>query len=105
MRHVIIGNGPAGVVAAETIRKHRPNDEIVLIGERIWNMERDFNNKAGFTRKDDDLPPRLKTEGAKTGPAKGLVSGIDKMVPEYYQIRGWDTEGRLTADTRKRLGL
>ncbi len=80
-------------------------ENLNLIGERIWNMERDFNNKAGFTRKDDDLPPRLKTEGAKTGPAKGLVSGIDKMVPEYYQIRGWDTEGRLTADTRKRLGL
>ncbi len=76
-----------------------------LIGERIWNMERDFNNKAGFTRKDDDLPPRLKTEAAKTGPAKGLVSGIDKMVPEYYQARGWDTEGRLTAETRSRLGL
>jgi len=33
MRHVIIGNGPAGVVAAETIRKHRPGDEIVLIGD------------------------------------------------------------------------
>jgi len=33
MTHVIIGNGPAGVVAAETIRKHRPNDEIVLIGD------------------------------------------------------------------------
>lgn len=33
MKHVIIGNGPAGVVAAETIRKHRPDDEIVLIGD------------------------------------------------------------------------
>ncbi|UCE31370.1 MAG: NAD(P)/FAD-dependent oxidoreductase [Burkholderiales bacterium] len=33
MRHVIIGNGPAGVIAAETIRKHRPSDPIVLIGD------------------------------------------------------------------------
>ena len=33
MKHVIIGNGPAGVVAAETIRKHRPSDTIVLIGD------------------------------------------------------------------------
>ena len=33
MKHVIIGNGPAGVVAAETIRKHRPQDEIVMIGD------------------------------------------------------------------------
>jgi aldehyde:ferredoxin oxidoreductase len=60
------------------------------MGERIWNMERQFNNAAGFTRKDDDLPMRLKTEAAKVGPAKGLVSGIDKMIPEYYDLRGWD---------------
>jgi NADPH-dependent 2,4-dienoyl-CoA reductase/sulfur reductase-like enzyme len=33
MKHVIIGCGPAGVVAAETLRKHRPRDEIVMIGD------------------------------------------------------------------------
>jgi len=33
MKHVILGNGPAGVIAAETIRKHAPQDEIVLIGD------------------------------------------------------------------------
>ncbi len=80
-------------------------ENVSLIGERIWNLEREFNNRAGFTRKDDDLPPRLKTEAAKTGPAKGLVSGIDKMIPEYYKTRGWDAEGRPTAETRARLGL
>ncbi|MCF8178972.1 MAG: aldehyde ferredoxin oxidoreductase family protein, partial [Sulfuritalea sp.] len=51
-------------------------EKLGLLGERIWNMERLFNNAAGFTAKDDDLPPRLKTEPAKTGPAKGLVNGI-----------------------------
>ena len=80
-------------------------EKLDLMGERIWNLERQFNNAAGFTRKDDDLPPRLKTEGAKVGPAKGLVSGIDKMIPEYYELRGWDKEGRLTAETIARLGL
>lgn len=80
-------------------------DKLNLMGERIWNMERQFNNAAGFTRNDDDLPPRLKTEPAKTGPAKGLVSGIDKMVPEYYQIRGWTPEGVPTQETLQRLGL
>jgi aldehyde:ferredoxin oxidoreductase len=80
-------------------------ENLNTVGERIWNLERDFNNRAGFTRKDDDLPSRLKTEPAKAGPAKGLVNGIDKMLPEYYQIRGWDSEGRLTAETRSRLGL
>ena len=33
MQHVIIGNGPAGVIAAETIRKHRSQDRIILIGD------------------------------------------------------------------------
>jgi aldehyde:ferredoxin oxidoreductase len=80
-------------------------EELGKIGERVWNLERDFNNRAGFTNKDDTLPKRLLTEPAKTGPAKGLVNGLDKMLPEYYQVRGWDTEGRLTKETRTRLGL
>ncbi|MEK9776411.1 MAG: aldehyde ferredoxin oxidoreductase family protein [Quisquiliibacterium sp.] len=80
-------------------------DELNTIGERIWNLERDFNNRAGFTRKDDTLPKRLLTDPVKTGPAKGLVAGLDKMLPEYYKARGWDDEGNLTADTRSRLGL
>jgi len=33
MKHVILGAGPAGVIAAETIRKHAPADEIVLVGD------------------------------------------------------------------------
>ena len=80
-------------------------EKLALLGERIWNMERLFNNAAGFTAKDDDLPPRLKTEPAKTGPAKGLVNGVDKMRPEYYKVRGWDKEGVPTKETRDRLGL
>lgn len=80
-------------------------ENLTLIGERIWNMEKDFNLRAGFTRKDDALPKRLMTEAAKTGPAKGVVSGLDKMLPIYYQVRGWDEEGRIKPETRKRLGL
>jgi aldehyde:ferredoxin oxidoreductase len=80
-------------------------DKLNLVGERIHNMERLFNNAAGFTAKDDDLPARLKTEPAKTGPAKGLVSGIDKMRPEYYKVRGWTPDGVPTKETLDRLGL
>jgi aldehyde:ferredoxin oxidoreductase len=80
-------------------------EKLALLGERVWNMERVFNNAAGFTAKDDDLPPRLKTEPAKTGPAKGLVNGIDKMRPEYYKARGWSAEGVPTKETLARLGL
>ena len=80
-------------------------EELEKIGERIWNMEREFNNAAGFTAKDDSLPKRLLTEPAKTGPAKGKVSMLPHMLPKYYEVRGWDSEGRPTAATKKRLGL
>lgn len=80
-------------------------DKLNLVGERIWNLERQYNLAAGLTHKDDDLPPRLKNEPAKTGPAKGLVNGLDKMKPEYYQVRGWTPEGVPSADTLSRLGL
>jgi len=80
-------------------------ENLNLVGERIWNMERDFNLRAGLTKKDDALPPRLTNEPAKTGPAKGLVNGLDKMLPEYYALRGWTPEGVPTSETRTRLGL
>jgi aldehyde:ferredoxin oxidoreductase len=80
-------------------------EELEKIGERIWNMEREFNNAAGFTSKDDSLPKRLLTEAAKTGPAKGKVSMLPVMLPKYYEVRGWDSDGRPTAATKKRLGL
>jgi aldehyde:ferredoxin oxidoreductase len=80
-------------------------ENLSIIGERIWNMERDFNNRAGFTAKDDSLPKRLLTEPAKTGPAKGLVSKLPEMLPKYYEARGWDAGGNLKAETRTRLGL
>ncbi|WP_291010422.1 aldehyde ferredoxin oxidoreductase family protein [Hydrogenophaga sp.] len=80
-------------------------EELEKIGERIWNMEREFNNAAGFTAKDDSLPKRLLTEAAKTGASKGMVSKLPEMLPKYYAARGWDPEGRPTAETRKRLSL
>lgn len=80
-------------------------EELEKIGERIWNMEREFNNAAGFTKADDSLPRRLLTEGARTGPAKGKVNMLAEMLPKYYAVRGWDAEGVPTAETRERLSL
>ena len=80
-------------------------EELEKIGERIWNMEREFNNAAGFTKADDSLPKRLLTEPAKTGPAKGKVNMLAEMLPKYYAARGWDSEGVPTAETRERLSL
>ncbi len=80
-------------------------DKMLEVGERIWNMERIFNNNAGFTAADDKLPERLMKDAAKTGPAKGLVSGLDKMLPEYYELRGWTPEGVPTGETMDRLAV
>ena len=80
-------------------------ERLLLVGERIWNMEREFNLAAGLTGKDDCLPPRLMKEEAKTGPQKGAVSKLDVMLPEYYEVRGWTAEGVPTAGTRVRLGV
>ena len=80
-------------------------EKMIEAGERIWNLEREFNLKAGLTSKDDTLPKRLLQEAAKTGPAKGKVNELGKMLPEYYQARGWTPEGVPTDETRQRLSL
>ena len=80
-------------------------ERLLEVGERIWNLERQFNLAAGFTGKDDNLPPRLLKDAAKSGPAEGLTSGLGKMLPEYYEVRGWTPEGVPTNQTVSRLGL
>jgi aldehyde:ferredoxin oxidoreductase len=80
-------------------------ESMLEMGERIWNMERQFNLAAGFTGADDTLPKRILKDAAKTGPAKGKVNELGKMLPEYYQLRGWNAEGVPTGDTLERLGL
>jgi aldehyde:ferredoxin oxidoreductase len=80
-------------------------ERLLLAGERIWNMEREFNLAAGLTAKDDRLPPRLMNEPAQTGPQKGAVSKLAEMLPEYYHVRGWTAEGIPTPETLRRLGL
>jgi aldehyde:ferredoxin oxidoreductase len=80
-------------------------EKMLEVGERTWTLERQFNLAAGFTAKDDTLPKRLLTEGAKSGPAKGMVSGLGKMLPEYYAIRGWTADGVPTNETLNRLAL
>ena len=74
-------------------------------GERIWNMERIFNQAAGFTADDDKLPKRMLKEAIKSGPTKGQVSRLGEMLPKYYEIRGWSPKGEVTAETRNRLSL
>jgi aldehyde:ferredoxin oxidoreductase len=75
------------------------------VGERIWNIERQFNLDAGMTKADDTLPQRILKEALKSGSGKGKVSELDKMLPEYYELRGWTHDGEPTTQTKQRLGL
>ncbi len=80
-------------------------EKCLEVGERVWNLERDFNNAAGFTSNDDKLPKRLLEEAIKSGPTAGQVNRLGEMLPKYYELRGWTDQGELTAETRQRLSL
>lgn len=79
------------------------DEDILKIGERIWNLEKMFNMAAGFTSKDDNLPSRLLKEPLPSGPAKGKVVELDTMLKEYYEVRGWDKEGVPTKEKLEEL--
>ena len=81
------------------------DDEFLLAGERIWNLERVFNLQAGFSKDDDVLPRRLLEEPMAAGPHKGRVVELDKMLPEYYELRGWNDNGIPTEDKLSQLGI
>lgn len=85
----------ARLLAAATGETLAPQ-ELLHAGERIWTTERLFNLRAGFTRADDTLPPRLTDEPVKAGPCKGQVVDLPPMLDEYYAARGWDEDGRPT---------
>jgi aldehyde:ferredoxin oxidoreductase len=74
-------------------------------GERVWNLERQFNLAAGLTAADDTLPKRLLEVPVPSGTAKGKVNELGKMLPEYYEARGWTPEGVPTSETLARLDL
>ncbi len=79
-------------------------DDIMRIGERIYNLERVMMNTFGFTGKDDTLPKRLLQEPMPEGVAKGHVVELDKMKEEYYKLRGWK-DGVPTPEKLKELEI
>jgi aldehyde:ferredoxin oxidoreductase len=82
--------------------------ELNTIGERIYNLERAFNVRAGFRGKDDDLPDRIKNEPIPDGPSKGMKAEPDftNMKKELYELRGWDSQtGIPTKEKLIELGL
>jgi aldehyde:ferredoxin oxidoreductase len=80
-------------------------EELEKSAERIWNAERLFLVKAGFSRKDDSLPKRLTHEPMPDGPAKGNVCHIEEMLDEYYTLQNWTEDGIPKQEKLTELGL
>ena len=84
--------------------------QLMEIGERIVTTERMFNNREGFTRKDDKLPERFFKEPTPLGfpNVKGKTIDKDKyntMLEEYYSLHNWDSNGIPSKETLRKLGL
>jgi len=74
-------------------------------GERIFNLKRIINNRLGISRKDDDLPQRLKNFARPTGGSKGKLPDMEIILNDYYALRGWDEQGQPNQETLTRLEL
>ena len=84
--------------------------QLMEIGERIYTIERMFNIREGFTRKDDALPERYFKEPTPIG--LPIVKGkkidkdkFEKVLDEYYALHGWDENGFPKKETLERLAL
>jgi aldehyde:ferredoxin oxidoreductase len=77
-----------------TTGKNYTVEDLQEIACRVIDLERRFNVREGFSRKEDTLPPRFLNEPLPEGMAEGKkVEGLDIMVSEYYELRGWDKDG------------
>ncbi|MHC4396586.1 MAG: aldehyde ferredoxin oxidoreductase family protein [Planctomycetota bacterium] len=80
-------------------------ETLLEAGERIWNLERMFNLKAGVSPAQDTLPKRLLTEPIAKGPCKGHIHRLPELLPEYYKERGWNEQGLPTETKLAGLGI
>ncbi|HEY5158381.1 MAG TPA: aldehyde ferredoxin oxidoreductase family protein [Anaerolineales bacterium] len=94
----------ARVLSAVTGIKYATGD-LIRVGERIWNLERLYNLREGFTNKEDTLPLRLLNEPAPDGATRGWVVHLEPMLKEYYRARGWNELGIPTAQKLVELEL
>jgi aldehyde:ferredoxin oxidoreductase len=80
-------------------------DDVLEIGDRIWNLERLFNLAAGIDPSQDTLPKRLLEDPIVAGPSQGHITQLADMLPTYYDLRGWGKDGIPTAEKKAALGL
>jgi aldehyde:ferredoxin oxidoreductase len=75
-------NGMTGLDVSE--------EELMQAGERVYNLERYYNNLAGFDGEDDSLPWKFLEDGIHgQGGSEGEYCELPEMKEEYYNHRGW----------------
>lgn len=87
----------ADLLKTITGKEWKPED-MGDVGRRVINIARAFNQREGFDRKDDTVPPRIVKEALATGPAAGQMipqEAFDDMLNQYYDVMGWDENGRM----------
>jgi aldehyde:ferredoxin oxidoreductase len=95
--YVLQYNGMTGLDVSE--------EELLEAGERIYNLERYYNNLAGFDGADDSLPDRFLEDGIRgQGASEGEYAELDEMKAEYYEVRGW-VDGVVPDEKLADLGI
>lgn len=79
--------------------------DVVETGERLFNLKRLINLRLGITAADDTLPRRLLAEPRPSGGAAGVLPDLPAMLEEYYQVRGWEADGRPSAERLAALNV
>ena len=85
--------------------EHFTVDDLMMVGERVWTLERLYNLREGFTQEDDTLPDRLLNEPVPEGPSEGYTVNLAPMLAEYYAFRDWDKYGVPKPEKLKELSL
>jgi aldehyde:ferredoxin oxidoreductase len=98
---------PTGEVL-EAVTGYAFTPQLMEIAQRIYAFERVILNREGIHRKDDLLPDRITKEHMPSGPTKGRIlteEMYDVMLKDYYTLRGWDADGDVTEETKKKWNL
>jgi aldehyde:ferredoxin oxidoreductase len=79
-------------------------ESLLRAADRVYTLERLFLTRAGITREDDTVAPRM-TEPMPSGPVQGEVFDLEKLLDDYYKARGWDRDGVPTEARLAELDL
>ncbi|MBY8985811.1 MAG: aldehyde ferredoxin oxidoreductase family protein [Candidatus Lokiarchaeota archaeon] len=87
------------------LHKEISSKDLITIGERIYNLERLYNFREGFSKEDDTLPSRFLEIPLTEGPSKGKVVPLNQLLKDYYHVRQWDNNGNPTEELLERLSI